>query len=150
MGVVAKYNLFKGISTVATVGTPIIALLSTSDLFIHRSDTAISAAGIFAILIMILLFKDKIAENFKLPSAFILSTVIFVLILLIENIIEPMKLVALSTMISTGIDEITFKRIYKRIEATLPEAAKNHKYVGFLFTTTSKLLKGENNEQTNN
>lgn len=143
MKTVAKYNLFKGISTFCTVGTPIITLMSCSNLFIHRSDTAISAAGIFAILVSILLLKDKIAENFKVPSAFVLSTVLFVGILLVEKIMLPMKIVALATMITSGIDEITFKRIYKQIEKTLPEAASAYKYVGFLFTTTNKLTKGE-------
>lgn len=142
MKMVAKYNLFKGISTLATIGTPIITLLSCSDLFVHRSETAISAAGIFAILIMILLFKDKIAENFKLPSAFVLSTVMFVLILLVENIIVPIKYVALSTMIASGVDEISFKRIYKSIEVQLPEVSQYKKFAGFLFTTTDKLTGG--------
>ena len=143
MKTVAKYNLFKGISTFCTVGTPMITLISCSNLFIHRSDTAISAAGIFAILVTILLLKDKIAENFKVPSAFVLSTVLFVGILLVEKIMLPMKIVALATMITSGIDEITFKRIYKQIEKTLPETASAYKYVGFLFTTTNKLTKGE-------
>ena len=116
MKTVAKYNLFKGISTFCTVGTPIITLMSCSNLFIHRSDTAISAAGIFTILVSILLLKDKIAENFKVPSAFVLSTVLFVGILLVEKIMLPMKIVALATMITSGIDEITFKRIYKQMD----------------------------------
>lgn len=145
MGKVAKYNIFKGISTVASVGTPLITLLCCSDFFVHKPETAISATGIFTILITILLLKDKIAENFKMPSAFILSTVVFVLILLIQNIIEPMKLVALATMITSGIDEITFKRIYKSIESQLPEAVNSYKHVGFIFTTSKKLL-GDNNE----
>lgn len=146
MGNVAKYNLFKGISTIATVGTPMITLLCCSNVFVERPETTVSATGIFAILLFILLFKDKIAENFKLPSAFILSTVIFVLILLIENIIEPLKIVAMMTMISSGVDEITFKQVYKRIELRLPEAAKSYKYVGFLFVTSKKLIGEQNNE----
>lgn len=140
MGKVAKYNLFKGISTLATIGTPIITLLSCSNLFVHRPETAISATGIFTILIVLLLLKDKIAENFKMPSAFILSTVIFILILLIENIIVPMKLVALTTMITSGIDAVSFKKIYKAIELQLPEASTSYKHVGFIFTTSKKLL----------
>ena len=144
MGKVAKYNLLKGISTLATIGTPLITLLCCSDFFVHRPDTAISATGVFAILITILLLKDKIAENFKMPSAFILSTVVFILILLIQNIIEPMKMVALATMVASGIDEITFKRFYKSIELSFPEQVKSYKHVGFVFTTTNKLI-GENN-----
>ena len=141
MGKVAQYNLFKGISTVASLGTPIITLLCTSEMFVHRPETAISATGIFVILITILLLKDKIAENLKMPSAFILSTVVFILILLIENIIQPMKAVALATMITSGIDEISFKRIYKSIELQLPENAKAYKHVGFIFASSKKIIR---------
>ena len=61
---VAKYNTCKGVSTVLTVGTPIITLLCCGDMFVHKSSTAISAAGMFGILIAALFLKDKIAENF--------------------------------------------------------------------------------------
>lgn len=144
MKAVAKYNLFKGISTTATIGAPIATLLSCSDMFIHRSDTAISAAGIFTILIIMLFFKDKIAENFKVPSAFVISTVFFVMIILVEKILEPMKMVALVSMIASGIDEATFKRVYKGIEAEFPDKVVKYKHFGFIFTTTKKLL-GEDN-----
>jgi hypothetical protein len=137
---VAKYNLFKGVSTILTLGTPIVTLISCGELFIHRSDTAISAAGIFAIIIVLLLFKDKIAENWKMPSAFVLSTAIFILVLLIENIILPIKYVCIATMISTAIDEFTFKRFYKSTELLLPKEAETFKHFGFIFTTTDKLL----------
>lgn len=140
---VAKYNIFKGLSTICTIGSPIITLLSCSNMIIHRPDTAISAAGIYTILICILLLKDKIAEKFKVPSAFVLSAVVFVFILLVEKILLPMKIVALVTMITSGIDEVTFKRTYKIIEKYLPEAAQDRKIVGFIFTTTKKL-----NEET--
>ena len=67
MKVVAKYNTCKAISTVLTVVTPIVTLMSCSDLFVHRSDSSVSAAGMFAIFLSLLFFKDKIAENFKVP-----------------------------------------------------------------------------------
>ena len=51
MKTVAKYNICKGVSDVLTLGTPITTLLLCSDFFIHRSDTAISAAGIFVIIV---------------------------------------------------------------------------------------------------
>jgi hypothetical protein len=136
---VAKYNLYKGISTTLTVGTPIITLCCCSDFFIHRSDTAISAAGVFAILISLLLFKDKIAEHFKMPSAFVLSTVLLVLIIMIENILLPVKYVCISTMCSTFIDEITFKRFYKSITYALSEEHLAYKHFGFIFTTSERL-----------
>lgn len=130
---VAKYNLFKGISTFLTIGSPIITLCSCSSLFIHRSETAISAAGIFTILISMLFLKDKIVENFKLPSPFIISLIVFVLIKLLESILLPMKYVCIVTMITSGIDEISFKRLYKKIEMYLSNEIKSKKFMGFIF-----------------
>ena len=144
MKTVAKYNICKGVSTLLTMGTPIVTLACCGSFFRERSSTAISAAGLMVILISLLFAKDKIAENFKVPSAFVLSTVVFVLILLVENIIVPIKYVALATMVTSGIDEVTFKRIYKSIELQLPEAAKYTKFAGFLFTTPQN-LEGETN-----
>lgn len=143
---VAKYNIFKGVSTVLTAGTPIITLACYGDFFVTRSDTAISAAGMFVILILVLLFKDKLAENFKVPSAFVLSTGIFFLLLLIENIMYPIKNVCIATMIATGIDEISFKRLYKQVEIGLPKQSELYKHVGFLFTTTNNLERLKVNE----
>ena len=137
---VLKYNTYKGISTVLSVGTPLVTLACCGDMFVHRSDTAISAAGLFAILIACLFFKDKIAEKFKTPSAFVLSAVVFVLVLLVENIMLPVKYVCIATMAMSGIDELTFKRFYKSVEATFPACADQYKHFGFLFTTTQKLM----------
>ena len=78
MRAVAKYNTFKGVSTVLSVGTPIVTMACCGDFFIHRSDTAISAAGIFAILIAGLFFKDKLAEKFKSPSALVIAIIGFI------------------------------------------------------------------------
>lgn len=136
---VAKYNTFKGISTALTVGTPIATLFACGDLFIHRSDTAISMGGILAIVILMCIFKDKIAENWKMPSAFVLATAMFVLTLLLENVIEPMKYVSITTMAATGVDELTFKRFYKSIELLLPKQAAAYKHLGFLFTNSDTL-----------
>lgn len=136
---VAKYNTFKGVSTALTIGTPIVTLACCGDFFVHRSDTSISAAGMFALFIVVLLFKDKFAENFKMPSAFILSSVMFILLLMVEKIMLPMKYVCIATMIATGADELTFKRFYKQIELMLPQQAQAFKHVGFIFTTTKNL-----------
>lgn len=136
---VGKYNTFKGISTVLTVGTPIITLFVNSKFFIQRSDSAISAAGVVAILIAAFFLKDKIAENFKLPSPFILSAILLVTILFIESILQPMKDVCIMTLIITGWDELTFKRIYKRIELLLPKSAAAYKQFGFIFAKTENL-----------
>lgn len=137
---VLKYNLFKGLSTTLSVGTPIVTLACCGEMFIHRSDTAISAAGVFAILLACLFFKDKIAEKFKTPSAFVLSAVVFVLVLLVENLMLPVKYVCIATMAMSGIDELTFKRFYKTIEGSFPPLADQYKHFGFLFTTTKNLI----------
>jgi len=145
MASVAKYNTFKGISTLLGVGTPLITLLCTSKSFVYTPEGAISFTGVIAMLFAALFLKDKIAENWKAPSVFIVASIIFIGVIVIEHIISPIKWIALITMVTSGIDEITFKRWYKVIEASLPESAKYHKVIGFLFTTTKKLKEEETN-----
>ena len=137
---IGKYNLYKGISTLLTLGTPIATLASCSDLFVHRSDTAVSAAGIFALLLTALFMKDKLAENLKVPSAFVLSGICLILLLMVESIIQPLKYVCITTLCVSGLDELTFKRLYKKIEAGLPDGTDTNKMFGFMFTTTYKAL----------
>lgn len=137
---VCKYNIYKLISTLLTVGTPIITLASCSDLFVHRSDTAISAAGMFAILLSVLFLKDKIAENFKVPSAFVISGVSLLLLLMIESLILPLKYVCIATLCTSGVDELIFKRLYKQIESTFPQGYEHCKFLGLMFTTSKHLM----------
>lgn len=147
---VGKYNLFKAISTVLGVGTPIVTLALCSDFFIQSPSASISAGGIFALLFAALFLKDKIAEKFKVTSVFVVSSVLFVIILLVENIIMPIKWVCLATMIASGIDELTFKKFYQRIECELPEKTQTYKIFGFITCKTETLLgksKGEQDEQ---
>ena len=139
MKIVGKYNLFKGLSSAFTIGTPLITLLCYSEMFIHETKTSISAAGVIAILLILLFAKDKIAENFKLPSAFVLAAAGFFAICMIENILLPMKNVCLATMIMSGVDEFTFKHFYKSIEYKLPESAKINKHFGFYFCKTDNI-----------
>ena len=143
MKIVAKYNICKSVSTLLTLGTPIATLCSCSELFVHRSESAISAAGMFTLLVMALLFKDKIAENFKMPSAFIVCAAGLILVLVLEEILLPMKYVCIATMCTTGIDELTFKRFYKNIEEKLPTEAMRYKHFGFLFTSSNALSGGK-------
>ena len=145
---VAKYNTCKGVSTALTVGTPLVTLACCGDFFVHRSDTAISAAGIFAIIILMMVFKDKIAEKWKTPSVFVLCTAILILLLMVEKIILPVKYVCIATMASTGIDELTFTRIYKRVEIALPEAAAQFKHVGFIMSKQTTIDALSNNGVT--
>ena len=136
---VAKYNTCKGISTFLTLGTPITTLAICGAEIVTPAGK-ISFAGAMVILITLLFAKDKLAENFKVPSAFVVSIVGLMLILLIENILVPIKAVFIATMITSGIDELTFKSFYKQIETLLPKQAKAFKKVGFIFASSEKIL----------
>ena len=116
-----------------TMGTPIATLITCSDMFVHRSDTAISASGLFTIFLLLLVFKDKIVENFKMPSAFVLSLAIFILIVMLESIILPVKYVCGATIVTTAVDEVTFKRYYKQLGLEILEDKTNRKIAGFIF-----------------
>ena len=137
---VGKYNTFKGISTLLTIGTPIITLACCGDFFVERSATAISAAGVFAILIALLFAKDKLAEKIKSPSAFIVSAAVLVIIVVVENILLPMKYVCIATMIASGVDELTFKRMYKALECKMPQCWQAYEHFGFIFAKTQDIF----------
>lgn len=137
---VGKYNTFKGISTLLTIGTPIITLACCGDFFVQRSETAISAAGVFAILIALLFAKDKLAEKLKSPSAFIISAAVLIIIVVVENILLPMKYVCIATMIASGVDELTFKRMYKALECKMPQCWQAYEHFGFIFAKTQDIF----------
>ena len=137
---VGKYNTFKGISTLLTIGTPIITLACCGDFFVERPATAISAAGVFAILIALLFAKDKLAEKIKTPSAFIISAAVLVIIVVVENILLPMKYVCIATMIASGVDELTFKRMYKALECKMPQCWQAYEHFGFIFAKTQDIF----------
>ena len=143
---VAKYNTAKGVSTALTFGTPLATILTQGDLIVHRSETALSFAGIITLFIMLLFMKDKIFEYFKAPSALVLSSVLLILVILLENIILPVKYVCISTMVASGVDEITFKRWYKQVEERMPDISKNYKHVGFIFAKTNTILEADNEQ----
>ena len=147
---VGKYNTFKGISTLLTIGTPIITLACCGDFFTERPATAISAAGVFAILIALLFAKDKLAEKIKTPSAFILSAAVLVIIVVVENIILPMKYVCIATMIASGVDELTFKRMYKALECKMPQCWQAYEHFGFIFAKTQDIFDEVQKEVNNN
>ena len=147
---VGKYNTFKGISTLLTMGTPIITLACCGDFFVERPATAISAAGVFAILIALLFAKDKLAEKIKTPSAFIISAAVLVIIVMVENILLPMKYVCIATMIASGVDELTFKRMYKALECKMPQCWQAYEHFGFIFAKTQDIFDEVQKEVNNN
>ena len=147
---VGKYNTFKGISTLLTIGTPIITLACCGDFFVERPATAVSAAGVFAILIALLFAKDKLAEKIKTPSAFIISAAVLVIIVMVENILLPMKYVCIATMIASGVDELTFKRMYKALECKMPQCWQAYEHFGFIFAKTQDIFDEVQKEVNNN
>lgn len=128
---VAKYNLYKGISTALTFGTPLITTLCLGSFFKKQPSTAISGTAIFAILLSLLFMKDKIAEKFKSPTALIVAILAFVFCVVVEAIIYPVKVISLMTIIACGVDELTFKHLYKCLELQMPKTAESFKKFGF-------------------
>ena len=147
---VGKYNTFKGISTLLTMGTPIITLACCGDFFVERPATAVSAGGVFAILIALLFAKDKLAEKIKSPSAFIVSAAVLVIIVVVENILLPMKYVCIATMIASGVDELTFKRMYKALECKMPQCWQAYEHLGFIVAKTEDIFNTVQNEVNTN
>lgn len=135
---VAKYNLLKGASTVLTVGTPIATLACCGDFIVHRSDTALSAAGVVVLIISVYLLKDKLAEKFK-PKLWAICLIGIALIEMIKSIIMPVEMVLIATAAATGLDAATFSRFYKQLYPKLGDAAIDHTFVGYVFTTSQKL-----------
>lgn len=143
---VAKYNIYKASSTVLTVGTPIVTLACCGDFFVHRSDTAISAAAVFAFLLSLLFAKDKIMEYIKSPSSLKIAIIGFVFCIVAENLMQPLKWVFGMTIVASAVDEFTFKRLYNSLLIDFPEQYKKFMHVGFLWCNTDKLLEEVDDE----
>lgn len=145
---VGKYNLFKTLSILVTCVPTILVGLYFGEGIVKDPGQSISLAGVIGIIIAILFLKNKIAENFKVPSPFIIATVLFVIIILFEQILIPAKFTCLTIMIVCGIDELLFKRIYKRIEALFPHTKDAYKHFGYYFCKTDTLLNSKSEENT--
>lgn len=138
---IAKYNTYKGISTGLTFGTPIIAAACLGDFFVQSPEAAMSGTAVFAVLLAALFAKDKVAERFKAPSALIVALIVFIFCVVVENILFPLKIVSAVTMAACGVDELTFKGLYKRTELKLPQSAQAFKHLGFYGVKQSTLDK---------
>lgn len=141
MNKIAKYNVFKLLSILITCVPVLIVTSRYTDFIVYSSGATMSFTAIIGVFIAGLFLKNKIIENFKVPSPFMVSAILFVIILLIEEILIPAKAICLTSMIACGIDEISFKRIYKRIELLLPDNAKAHRFLGFYTCRLSTLRK---------
>lgn len=101
------------------------------DFFTKRPATAISGAAVFALLLVALFTKDKLTEKFKAPSALVVAIAVEVICDIAKSILLPLKVIALVTIIACGVDELTFKNLYKHTELSLPEKAEALKRFGF-------------------
>lgn len=142
---VAKYNIFKGLSTLITAACPIIAAISCSDFIVTNTGASISVCGIIGILIAVLCMKDKFMEQVKTPTGFKVCLALLVIVLVVEAVLIPVKTVLIVSIIAFGVDELSFKRIYKNLELRLPEIAKTYKHLGFYFCKSEALVEEKNN-----
>lgn len=145
MGFVSKYNSLKAISLLLTVGTPSATMLIFNTVLADTPAGAVSILGVLSIVISLFFLKDKIAENFKMPSPLVAAIVMLAVILLLENIILLAKYTCLIMIAVCGIDELTFKNWYKRVERTFIKEHKDvdladYKKFGFIISTTKTLL----------
>lgn len=147
MNTIVKYNTCKALSTALTVGTPIVTLACCGDFFIHRSDTAISAAAVFAFLLSLLFVKDKMLEFIKSPTALKVSVIGLVLLIVMERLFEPLKWVFGMTIAMSLVDEVSFKRMYNNAMDELGDVPSKYIKFGFICCTSEKLkeLTEENN-----
>lgn len=143
---VAKYNTFKALSLAVTAGVPISTAAIFSDMFVQTTSTSISTAGVIGILIAALALKDKLLEQIKSPTGFKISVALLIVILVIESIMAPMKLVLISACIAFGGDTVIFKPIYTNAEYDLPEKRNRYKHFGFIFCKSETLTGETSNE----
>ena len=136
---VGKYNLFKTLSIILTTVPPLLVAYCFGDMIVYDTGASISLATILAILVALFFLKKKILENFKVPSAFVIALVLFIILVAVEQIIVPAKWVCGTTMVCCGLDELIFKRIYQRVEKLLPEKREAYKHFGFYFCKTSTI-----------
>lgn len=145
MKFVSKYNLLKSISLLLTIGTPSTIMIVSNIALADSPAGAISIVGIISIFIGIFFAKDKIAENMKMPSPLLAAVILLVIIILLENIIVLAKYTCITMIAVCGVDELTFKSWYKRLESKFAKShstidLKEYKKLGFFITTTKKLL----------
>lgn len=136
---VAKYNTCKAVSMVLTMGTPIVTLFSCSTLYIHRSETTLSAAGVLMFIILGFLFKDKLLENFKLPSPLIFCLCGLAFSLMVQSIMTTIIYMFATSVIATGIDTFTFRSVCKKYDILFPKKTEAYKHFGFIFAKNSTI-----------
>lgn len=147
---VAKYNIFKAISTVLTFGTPIVSVIACGGFYRNDGGACVSLAAVMAFLLSALFLKDKLAEQFKSPTALKISAAGLIFCFIVEAIVQAMQVMFGCTVIACLIDETTFKRFYVEMERKFPEDARVYKHIGFYIMNSDKLNSENEKEVTSN
>lgn len=141
---VLKYNMLKGISIFLTLGTPSITMILLNSVLADTPLGGISIIGVLGVLFGVFFAKDKIAENMKMPSPLVAAVILLAILLLLEGILVLAKYTCAITAVICGIDELTFKSWYKRLEkdtsATYNVNLADYKKLGFIIGTSKKIL----------
>lgn len=142
---VLKYNILKCISLLLTVGTPSVTMIVLNTVMADSPAGAISIVTILSLLFSCIFLKDKIAENLKMPSPLVLVIILLGIIFLLESILLLAKYTCVITAIMCGVDELTFKNWYKRLEKGFAKDYPNvnvndSKKFGFIISTSKKLF----------
>ena len=69
---------------------PVVVLLINMPVFIQNTGKSLSAASIFVILILALIFRDATKKFISTPSAFKTCLIVFILSLIAVNLGEQM------------------------------------------------------------
>ena len=79
---------------------PVVVLLINMPVFIQNTGKSLSAASIFVILILALIFRDATKKFISTPSAFKTCLIVFILSLIAVNLGEQMLQISATALVS--------------------------------------------------
>lgn len=90
-----KGKMLKTLALCLDVGVPLVATLTQFPLWIEKSAEATTSGFCLVLMLLsVLPFLKQLKEYFKSPSAWVVWTIIFVVMLVLHNIIEQMLIVS--------------------------------------------------------
>ena len=96
-----KGKIIKTVALCIDVGVPLIATLTQFPLWIEKSaEATMSGFCLVLMLLSVLPFFKQLKEYFKSPSAWVVWTIIFVVMLVLHNIIGQMLIVSFAGAIA--------------------------------------------------
>lgn len=105
-----KGTIIRWIAIVIDILPPVIATLTQFKVWISKSDEAVvSGLAIIMLALSCIPFMRQIKEFLKSPSNWIMWIVIFLMMVVLDNIVAEMKAVALVGMISNIIGASIYK-----------------------------------------